>query len=186
MASDLEEIMIDDIRRPRKAEAYTIVHLPADCEGKTNTSVQAKVDIRAGSNVMPLRVFERLYPKQMNLNVTQRIYVHKLHTSYGSIGPVRCVFNAFCIIFGWYFVRVFLFCLCFASCISFIKFSPSMGSVYWFHSSPLHMCPFGAVPVNLTSLIYQWIICHIWSVLYVVKCGECIVTYANHLTFGSI
>ena len=39
MASDLDEIMIDDIKRPWKTEAYTIVHLPADCDGKTNATV---------------------------------------------------------------------------------------------------------------------------------------------------
>ena len=39
IASDPDEIMIDDIKRPRKTEAYTIVHLPADCDGKTNASV---------------------------------------------------------------------------------------------------------------------------------------------------
>ena len=39
MVSDPDEIMIDDINRPRKTEAYTIVHLPADCDGKTNASI---------------------------------------------------------------------------------------------------------------------------------------------------
>ena len=60
--------MIDDIRRPRKTEAYTTVHLPAECDGKTNASVQVKADTVAGGNVMPPRWFERLYPKQINLN----------------------------------------------------------------------------------------------------------------------
>ena len=39
MASDPDEIEIDDINRPRKTEAYIIVHFPADCDGKTNASV---------------------------------------------------------------------------------------------------------------------------------------------------
>ena len=39
MASDPDEIMINDINRPWKADAYTIVNLPADCEGKTNASI---------------------------------------------------------------------------------------------------------------------------------------------------
>ena len=68
MAHDPDEIMIADIKRPRKTEAYTIVHLLADCDGKTNASVQVKIDTRIGGNVMFPRVFERLYPKQMNLN----------------------------------------------------------------------------------------------------------------------
>ena len=38
MFSGPDEIMIDDIKRPRKTEAYTNVHLPADCDGKTNAS----------------------------------------------------------------------------------------------------------------------------------------------------
>ena len=43
-----------------KTEAYTIVHLSADCDGKTNASVWVNVNTGAGGNVMPLRVFERL------------------------------------------------------------------------------------------------------------------------------
>ena len=39
IAADPDEIKIDDIKRPRKTEAYTTVHLPADCDGKTNASV---------------------------------------------------------------------------------------------------------------------------------------------------
>ena len=42
IASDPEEIMIDDIKRPRKPEAYTIVHLPADFDGKTNASAWSR------------------------------------------------------------------------------------------------------------------------------------------------
>ena len=64
MASNPDEIMID----ARKTEAYTIVCLPADCDGKTNASVPVTVDTGASGNVMHLRVFERLYPKQINLN----------------------------------------------------------------------------------------------------------------------
>ena len=63
MVSDQDEIMTDDINRPRKIEAYTIVHLPTDCDGKTNASVWVKVNTGAGGDVMPLRVFERLHPE---------------------------------------------------------------------------------------------------------------------------
>ena len=48
------------------------------------------------------------------------------------------------------------------------------------------MCLFDAVSDNLSSQISQWIICHIWSVHYVVKCGECVVIDANHSIFGGI
>ena len=57
VASDPDEIKIDDITRSRKTEVYTIMHLSADCDGKTNASVQVKVDTGAGGNVMLLRVF---------------------------------------------------------------------------------------------------------------------------------
>ena len=39
MASALDEILIDDINRPRKTEAYTIVHILGDSDGKNNASV---------------------------------------------------------------------------------------------------------------------------------------------------
>ena len=38
IASDPELIMIDDIQRTRKTEAYTIMHLPSDCHGRSNAS----------------------------------------------------------------------------------------------------------------------------------------------------
>ena len=57
----------DDVAKSRKTEAYTIVHLPTSCEDKTDASVHVKVDTGAGGNVMPLKVFERLYPNQINM-----------------------------------------------------------------------------------------------------------------------
>ena len=68
MVSDTNEIMFNGIKRPRKTEAYTIEHLPGNCDGKTNASIRVKVNTGVNGNVIPLRVFERLYPKQMNLN----------------------------------------------------------------------------------------------------------------------
>ena len=41
---DPDEIKVDDVAKHRKTEAYTIVHLPTNCEGKTNASVCVKVD----------------------------------------------------------------------------------------------------------------------------------------------
>ena len=64
---DPDGIKVDDIAKPRKTETYTIVHLPTSCEGKIDASVHVKVDTRGGGNVMPLRVFERLYPNQINM-----------------------------------------------------------------------------------------------------------------------
>ena len=57
-----------DVPTAQHGTAYTIVLLPADFDGKTNASVLVKVYTGAGVNVMSCRVFERLYPKQMNLN----------------------------------------------------------------------------------------------------------------------
>ena len=39
MARDPDKIKIDNINRPRKTEAYTIVHLSVDWDCKTNASV---------------------------------------------------------------------------------------------------------------------------------------------------
>ena len=64
---DPDEIKVDDVAKPRKAEAYTTVHLPTSCEGKTNASICVKVDTGAGGNVMLLRVSERLYPSQIDM-----------------------------------------------------------------------------------------------------------------------
>ena len=101
--------------------------------------------------------------------VTQQICAYNCHASYRPIGPMMCVNYAlycFWMIFSSYFV--------FVSCMNFIKFSPSVGSVYWFHST---VVPLAYVPVWCCVLIWQvwsqWIICHILSVHY-------IVTYANH------
>ena len=39
IVSDPDENMIDDIKRPKKTESYTIVNLLSDCDDKTNASV---------------------------------------------------------------------------------------------------------------------------------------------------
>ena len=64
---DPDEIIVDDVAKPRKTEPYTIVHLPTSCEGKTDASIHVKVDTGVGGNVMPLRVFKRLYPNQIDM-----------------------------------------------------------------------------------------------------------------------
>ena len=46
----------------------TLVPLPVDCDAKTNAFIWVKANTREGGNIMSLRVFKRLYPKQMNLN----------------------------------------------------------------------------------------------------------------------
>ena len=63
---DCDEIKVDDLIAPWKTEAYTIVHLPTSNNGKTDASVRVKVDTGAGGNVMPLQVFEHLYPRKID------------------------------------------------------------------------------------------------------------------------
>ena len=46
--------------------------------------------------VIPMKLY--LFPL-IYISVTQRIHVHKLHASYGPIGPMMCANYAFCIIF---------------------------------------------------------------------------------------
>ena len=68
------------------------------------------------------------YP--MNLCINCRLHMDLCQT-YGVCN------YAFCIVFEWFLSLYFVF----VSCINFIKFSPSMGSVYWFHSKPLACVP---------------------------------------------
>ena len=105
-----------------------------------------------------------------------------------------------CILYHFWMIFVLVFCPCliYYSYIVY-KFHPLWDqytdSIVPLAYVPVWCCAYYFVKLDLivnilSSLICtssnQWIICHIWSVLYVVKCGECIVTYANHLTFGSI
>ena len=63
---DPEKIKINDVVEPQKTEAYMIIHLPADCKGKTDASVRVKVNTGAGGNVMSLSILEQLYPRKIN------------------------------------------------------------------------------------------------------------------------
>ena len=57
-----KEIVIDDIHAPWCNEAYTMVKLPASISSKGTTSLNVKVNTRAGGNVLPLHVFQHLHP----------------------------------------------------------------------------------------------------------------------------
>ena len=57
-----EEIVVDDVHAPWCNEAYTMVQLPARTSSKGTASLCVKVDTRAGGNVLPLHVFQHLYP----------------------------------------------------------------------------------------------------------------------------
>ena len=62
MASDPGKIMIDDIKRPRKNRSIYHCAPSSWWWGKTTASVWVKVKTGAGGNVVPLRVFDSLYP----------------------------------------------------------------------------------------------------------------------------
>ena len=61
-----EEIMVGDVCAPQCNEAYTTVQLPASASRKGTASFHIKVDTRAGGNMLPLCVFQCLYPDQIS------------------------------------------------------------------------------------------------------------------------
>ena len=61
-----EEIVIDNVCAPQCNEAYTTVQLPASASNKGTASIHVKVNTGAGGNVLPLSVFQHLYPNQIS------------------------------------------------------------------------------------------------------------------------
>ena len=61
-----EEIMVGDVHAPQCNEAYTTIQLPASASRKGTASLRIKVDTGAGGNVLPLHVFQCLYPDQIS------------------------------------------------------------------------------------------------------------------------
>ena len=61
-----EEIMVRDVHAPQCNEAYTTIQLPASASRKGTASLHVKVDTGAGGNVLPLHVFQCLYPDQIS------------------------------------------------------------------------------------------------------------------------
>ena len=61
-----KEIMVGDVCAPQCNEEYTTLQLPASASRRGTASLCIKVDIRAGGNVLPLCVFQCLYPDQIN------------------------------------------------------------------------------------------------------------------------
>ena len=57
-----EEIVVDDVHSPWCNEAYTTVQLPASISSKAVASLCIKANTGAGGNVLPLHVFQHLYP----------------------------------------------------------------------------------------------------------------------------
>ena len=61
-----EEIMVGVVCTPWCNEAYTTVQLPASASRKGTASLHIKVNTRAGGSVLPLYVFQHLYPNQIS------------------------------------------------------------------------------------------------------------------------
>ena len=57
-----EKIVVDNVCAPQCNDAYTMVWLPASASSKGTSSLHIKVDTGAGGNVLPLCVFQHLYP----------------------------------------------------------------------------------------------------------------------------
>ena len=61
-----EEIMVGDVHAPQCNEAYTTIQLPASASRKGTASLCIKVDTGAGGNMIPLCLFQFLYPDQIS------------------------------------------------------------------------------------------------------------------------
>ena len=60
-----KEIMVGDVCAPQCNEAYTTIQQPASTSRKGTVSLHVKVNTVAGGNVLPLHVFQHLYPDQI-------------------------------------------------------------------------------------------------------------------------
>ena len=58
--------MVRDVHAPQCNEAYTTIQLPASASRKGTASLCVKVNTGAEGNVLPLRVFQHLYPDQIS------------------------------------------------------------------------------------------------------------------------
>ena len=59
-----KEMIIDNISSDQSSEAYTIIKLPASASSKGTASVHVKINTGSGGNILPLRLFQQLHPKQ--------------------------------------------------------------------------------------------------------------------------
>ena len=81
------------------------------------------VDVDFGNNPEKLKseyldVYEGVYAEIISTNMLPNESMHKLHASCSPMVHMMYVNYAFCIIFEWYFVLIFVF----VSCINFITF----------------------------------------------------------------
>ena len=61
-----KEIMVGDVHAHQCNEAYTTIQLSASASRNGTASLDVKVNTRAGGNVLPLSVFQCLYPDQIS------------------------------------------------------------------------------------------------------------------------
>ena len=61
-----KEIMVGDVHAPQCNEAYTTIQLPASASRKGTALLHVKVNTGARVNVLPLHVFQHLYPDQIS------------------------------------------------------------------------------------------------------------------------
>ena len=61
-----KDIMVGDVHAPWCNEAYTTVQLPAGASRKGTAPLHVKVDTGVGGNVLPLCIFQHLYPNHIS------------------------------------------------------------------------------------------------------------------------
>ena len=68
LGANPEYITTADIETNMRTEAFTTMKMPADTGPNWLGKVHCKVDTGAVGNVMPLRVFQKLFPSWMDTN----------------------------------------------------------------------------------------------------------------------
>ena len=61
-----KEIVVGDIHTAWCNEAYTTIQLPASASRRGTASIHIKVDTGVGGNILPLCVFQHLYPNHIS------------------------------------------------------------------------------------------------------------------------
>ncbi len=88
------EIKLHEVQIPQKAqrtEIFTDVRLPCSAGKKRIATVEAKVDSGAGGNILPVRMFEVMYPDKLDSDgkPTSLLQTKTKLTAYDG-GSVKC------------------------------------------------------------------------------------------------
>ena len=70
--ADPETIGISDVQIDSTTEAFVTVQMPAEIGPKELVTLKCKVDTSAGSNIIPLCVFAKLFPRHINTDGSPR------------------------------------------------------------------------------------------------------------------